>query len=621
MKKILFTVIMWMLLTDMLFSQQIPLYSQYYFNPFIYNPSMTGSDDQVNAFLIYRSQWADMPGGPVTTALTLDGPVKEKKIGLGLSLFDDRTGYTERIALYGSFAYRVNLFLNSKLSFGLSFGALENRIDFSEVVVKDQNDPSLFDQYEKKAVIDGNFGVSYLLKNFELGFAIPQIMANSLKYEGNNSRIFYELSRHYLASVKYTFNINKEKNISFYPLILMRSVSGAPLQYDVNAVFNWKNIGWLGVCYKSNYAISCNARIKIANKLSIGYAYDIITSSINSYAGTSHEILLGYTFGDSGKKEYQEKLDSVLAELMEKEEDLEQRYNLIIAQADSLFNAEEYVKAKSAYNKALGIKPNEQYPKDKLAEIDKLLEDKYNNTIAAADKYFNSGAYNLAKEKYQEALMYNPDSEYARDRLTEINNLLEDKYNRAVSAADSLFSAQAFELAKEKYQEALMYNPDAQHPKNRISKIERILKLFEDKYRIAISAADSLYMLPDYIKAKEKYQEALKFKPNALYPKDMIDQIDKKDQAGKIRLTKSSDFLDESGMPAAKGFYIVMGSFLSDDNAERFKKKNGYKSVFNKQRKFHYCYMIRLDTYEKAREILLKEARGKVSDSWLYILK
>lgn len=628
MKKILFAGMMIILPAGLLYGQQIPLYSQYYFNPFIYNPAMTGSEDQVNAFLIYRSQWTDMPGHPETKIVTLDGPVKKKKIGLGFSIFDDRTGYTERIGGYGSFSYRVKISGNSSLLLGLSFGALQNRIDFTEVVFRDSDDPSLLIQQQKKAAIDANFGVAFLLKNFEVGFAIPQIMANSLKYENDNARTFYELSRHYLGSVKYTFNINKEKGISFYPLILTRIVPGAPLQYDINGVLNWKNTAWLGISYRSNYAISSSARIKIANRISLGYTYDIITSSINSYAGTSHEITLSYTFGDGGSKEYEDKIDSLLAELREKEamllsqkEGLDRRYILAIAQADSLFEAGEYYKAKAAYNNALGIKPGEQYPKDKIAEIDRILEEKYNRAIAAADEFFDSKNYNLAKEKYREALMYDPDAQYPKDRLEEINNLLGNNYNRAIAAADSLYNAQAFELAKEKYREALMYNPDAQYPKDQLAKIDRLLKLFDEKYRKAIAAADSLFMLPDYNKARKKYMEALRFKPDAMYPKDMIAQIDKKNQAGKIRMTRSSEFIDEYGNPVAKGFYVVMGSFMNKGYAEGFKRKYNYKRFYNKKRKFHYCYMARLDSYEEAREILLKNARKKVPDSWLYILR
>ncbi|MEI7803679.1 MAG: type IX secretion system membrane protein PorP/SprF, partial [Bacteroidota bacterium] len=47
-------------------SQQIPMFSQYYQTPFVYNPAYTGNTNNTNAFLINHSQWTDMPGSPVT---------------------------------------------------------------------------------------------------------------------------------------------------------------------------------------------------------------------------------------------------------------------------------------------------------------------------------------------------------------------------------------------------------------------------------------------------------------------------------------------------------------------------------------------------------------------------
>jgi len=304
MKKLFLTAIILLFFTGLLYSQQIPLYSQYYFNPFVYNPAMTGSGDKANAFLINRSQWTDIPGAPVTTALTIDGPIKPKKVGLGISLFNDATGFMERIGVYASYSYRVTISDAHNLLFGLSLGALDNRIDFSKVVVKDLKDQILLNQVRRKTTVDANFGVMYLWKNLEVGIAVPQILGNSLEYLdlNNDSRTFYELSRHYMASVKYTFEINPEKNISVYPLILMRYVPGAPVQYDINGVFNWQNTAWLSVSYRSDYAVGINARLKLHKSISVGYAYDYIISSIGTYSGTSHEFMLGYTFDLSGVK-------------------------------------------------------------------------------------------------------------------------------------------------------------------------------------------------------------------------------------------------------------------------------------------------------------------------------
>src|SRR3972149_9702495 len=120
MKKLLIIVISMVLFTDLSYGQQIPLYSQYYFNPFVYNSAMTGSGDKANAFLINRSQWSDIPGAPVTTALTLDGPIKLKKVGLGIGLFNDAAGFMEKTGVYASYSYRVTISGLHNLLFGIS---------------------------------------------------------------------------------------------------------------------------------------------------------------------------------------------------------------------------------------------------------------------------------------------------------------------------------------------------------------------------------------------------------------------------------------------------------------------------------------------------------------------
>ena len=83
--------------------------------------------------------------------------------------------------------------------------------------------------------------------------------------------------------------------------------------------------------------------------------------------------------------------------------------------------AKTYVEAKEKYNEALVLKSEEQYPKDKLKEIEDALaelakkkaeeeaaklagaekEAKYKETIEVADKAFSSEKYADAKIKYK----------------------------------------------------------------------------------------------------------------------------------------------------------------------------------------------------------------------------
>src|SRR5690606_17831232 len=124
------------------------------------------------------------------------------------------------------------------------------------------------------------------------------------------------------------------------------------------------------------------------------------------------------------------------AMMAEKEKD--EKYNAAIAAADNALNAKNYDEAKSKYNEALGVKPNEQYPQNKLNEIEAILADlankkaaeeaammaekekdeKYNSIIALADKAFNEQSYETAKTKYNEALAVKPNEQHQSEEHT-----------------------------------------------------------------------------------------------------------------------------------------------------------------------------------------------------------
>ena len=74
------------------FSQQDPQYSLYMFNPLGVNPGYAGSREVLSAVLIHRSQWIGMDGAPETQVLSINTPLKNKKMGLGLQIVNDNIG-------------------------------------------------------------------------------------------------------------------------------------------------------------------------------------------------------------------------------------------------------------------------------------------------------------------------------------------------------------------------------------------------------------------------------------------------------------------------------------------------------------------------------------------------
>ena len=284
------------------FAQQLPFSSQYYTNQFVTNPAFTGNKESTNAFLTHRSQWTGMAGAPQTSYLTIDGPIEVKNIGLGLNLYSDVTDIISRVGVSGNYSYKLSINDDNKILFGLALGVINNKIDFSKTLVRDTDDPFLFTQTQSKTVFNADFGLGYTWKKLEVGFTIPQLLGNKIKYRSNDDAYgYYRLERHYIGAVKYVFDVIKDKEITAYPLIMVRGASGSPFQYDVNAVIDWKKIGWFGITYHSNNAIALSVGVRYKN-LSIGYAYDLGIGKIKSFTGSSSEFLLGFTFGTTKKE-------------------------------------------------------------------------------------------------------------------------------------------------------------------------------------------------------------------------------------------------------------------------------------------------------------------------------
>ena len=248
-----------------------------------------------------------------------------------------------------------------------------------------------------------------------------------------------------------------------------------------------------------------------------------------------------------------------LAEEAAANEKLEADYQASISKGDQLAGDKKYDEAIAAYTNATELKPEEAYPKQKIEEVTAAkenaakeaelaeLQKQYDEKIASADNAFNSGDLESAKTEYQAALSLKPDEAYPKEKIESItaslaNAAAEDqKYKDAISAADKLVVEQKWEEAKSKYTEASSIKPDQEFPKEKIKEIdERLAEIeaeqeeirlqneknaeIEAKYNEAIAKADELFNSEKYEEAIPLYEEALAIKPEQ-YPKDKLVEI------------------------------------------------------------------------------------------------
>lgn len=328
MKKINILTLVAILFATSVFAQQVPMYSHYYFNRFMYNPAITGLQDYGQAFLIYRNQWNQIPDAPITKALTIDGPLKKKNVGLGVSLFQDNAAQFNTTGGQIAYRYGLQLATDHYLNLGLGLGFLDNRIDWSSLLAKHVSDPVLLAQLEPSTGYDATFGMHYAYKKLEVGFSVPQVLGNNLRYDNVGDptlllNVNYGLVRHFIGTVRYSFDLNQ--NFKLEPIAMVRAVPGAPLQFDVNAMLNWTERVFAGVMYRHGYSMSGSVAFALNEQFIAGWSYDrVLFNSVSTYMRGANEIMLGYRFGGSpaNDPEIKKRFEKVEERVKKNEDDI-----------------------------------------------------------------------------------------------------------------------------------------------------------------------------------------------------------------------------------------------------------------------------------------------------------
>jgi tetratricopeptide (TPR) repeat protein len=253
---------------------------------------------------------------------------------------------------------------------------------------------------------------------------------------------------------------------------------------------------------------------------------------------------------ESYPKERILEIDKILGDLAAVKA-LDAQYTTVIANADKLFAAKTYDQAKIEYTNASNLKPAEQYPKDKLAGIEKILADlaakntldqNYQASLTKADQYFTDKAYAPAKSEYENASRLKPTEQYPKTKMAEIDVIfaagarqkaVEEDYNADISKGEKLLAEKTYEPALAAYQAALKLKPAEEYPKGKIGEINQVLadlekqKSLDTQYNGMVLRADKLLTEKSFVPARTEYLNASKLKPQESYPRDKITDIDK----------------------------------------------------------------------------------------------
>jgi type IX secretion system PorP/SprF family membrane protein len=277
-----------------MYGQLTPVSDQYILNPLTINPAYAGGRGALNVAAFYRRQWIGITGAPETATLSADAPLLDGKLGVGLTIVNDKIGVTKQTSFNTNYSYKIKMG-EGNLSFGLGAGLITTHTSWSDLVVLDPGDEYYLINSSVFVVPAFSFGLYYNRQNYFAGFSIPKLLGYKFDFNLNRYSIKVDPGQYYyLFNTGYVFDISSK--MKFFPSTLISFSPGNRIMFDLNAHFSFYDRMWIGASYRSNSSIGGLFQFAINNQLKIAYSYFFDFSNLERYSSGSHEIMIRYEF-------------------------------------------------------------------------------------------------------------------------------------------------------------------------------------------------------------------------------------------------------------------------------------------------------------------------------------
>ena len=286
-------------------AQQAPQYSLYLLNPYAYNPACAGTENSLVATGVYRQQWSNLKGAPETQHFNAHMPLYMISSGVGLRVENDNIGAHRNTQAILTYAFHRELGRDMVLSVGVSGGYLQYALDGTKLRAPDgiyepagvikHDDPYLPEGKVQAGTTIVEAGLHLQWKEFSFGVATQPVFAPVLE-AGSGGSFRLQPVRHYMGAASYQFSVGQ--NLAVKPGFLVKS-DLTETQTEISAIFRWReNIfagaSFRGVSSSSRDALVLLGGLRLNERTTLAYSFDIPLSALQASNRGSHELLLRY---------------------------------------------------------------------------------------------------------------------------------------------------------------------------------------------------------------------------------------------------------------------------------------------------------------------------------------
>ena len=311
MKKLIVSLVLMAVTSSYSQELNLPVFTQYLAdNPFVLSPAYAGIGDNLRIRVNGLTQWVGIKDAPENQSAYIDFRLLDRS-GVGISLYNDKNGYTRQTGAKVSFAHHIILDYYSKqyLSFGISYNFNNFRIDTDEFNANpnDPNanplDPSITNN---RYTSNNNFDISalYRNKNFYLSFNANNVLKKNVdKFRG----VEPDLLSNYQVYSGYTFRDGENSRIEYEPSVFYQYFasdkrSATDFNFKYRRYNRYEEYYWVGVSYRmlnDQFAkpLSVGPMAGFMKyKFYFGYSYQIMFNDLGYYNSGTHVVTIGFDF-------------------------------------------------------------------------------------------------------------------------------------------------------------------------------------------------------------------------------------------------------------------------------------------------------------------------------------
>ncbi|MEM9547417.1 MAG: PorP/SprF family type IX secretion system membrane protein [Bacteroidota bacterium] len=276
------------------------IYSQHNIYPSLINAGAIGSNEFQEIFVNYRNTWAGFEDSPNTVVVGYNGPVGNR-LGFGAQLLSDSYASLNTTKGQIGLSYTITTPTN-RVGFGISTEYIQHTLSGSSLTSPqvDKEDPLILQRLDGTQYFDASFGIFGLYNNrLTYGVSFPSLISSRISDDGNDS----DRMVGYIFQLGYRLESATTK-ISVEPGIVIKSLMNTPTHIDLMAKFGFLEDKLTGGVA---YTVGGDKRLgfligTVVESLRINYMYNVSGADVQTYNNGSHEISIGFRFGEKKTK-------------------------------------------------------------------------------------------------------------------------------------------------------------------------------------------------------------------------------------------------------------------------------------------------------------------------------